>query len=112
SNLSRFGNHLTVHDNVIAVTGTAYQSNLITQRFFLFKRTGEWTDMNETVQFQLTGLYSYKFPYPIQFTSPTELTASVLVRGEQYYTGKVIEITTSDGTWHDVTIATVFEQDE
>jgi hypothetical protein len=110
--LGHFGKHLTIHGDVIAATGLAYESNSITQRFFLFKKSGEWTDMAETAQFQLPGLASYRFPYPIQFTSPNVLTASVLIRGDPYYTGKIVEIATTDGTWQDNTIEIIFEEHE
>lgn len=108
-----FGSHLTVHNNAIAATGIATQSdNTYTESFFLFEKNGEWTDMNETVQFQLPDVSSYRISYPIQFTSPKTLTASMLVKEDPYYTGKVIEITTSDGTWRDVTTTTIFEERE
>jgi len=110
-NLDYFGNSLTIYNDMIAATGLVYESGLITQRFFLFKKEGEWTDMNETVQFQLPSLVSAKFPYPIQFISPTELAAGIVEKTDNYYTGKVIKITSSSGTWLDVSTDTLFEED-
>jgi len=113
SYLAHFGHDLTVHGDMIVATGLAYESNLITQRFFLFRKIGEWADMYETVQFQLPAdLASYRFPYPIEFTSSTEMTAGVLIKEDEYYTGKVIELATSDGTWQDLSVTTLFEDHE
>lgn len=111
--LAYFGHDLAIHGDVIVATGIALESNLRGQRFFLFKRSGEWADMYETLNFGLSDSFaSSRFPYPIEFTSPTELTAGVLVKEGEYYTGKVIEITTSDGTWQDLPVSTLIEDHE
>jgi hypothetical protein len=112
SALSNFGYSLTIHGNTIAATGLAYESNVISQRYFLFKKTGEWADMNETIQFQLPNLASYRFPYSIQFTSAATLAAGLLLKENEYYTGKVIEISTVDGTWSDLSISTLYTDPE
>jgi hypothetical protein len=112
SSLGHFGYSLAVHGNQIAATGLVYESNTLTQRFFIFEKQGEWSNMNETAQFQLPSMPSYKFPFPIQFISPTEMVAGVLLKEDSYYTGKLVQITTSNGTWHDVSTSVLFEDKE
>jgi gliding motility-associated-like protein len=105
-----FGHHLTMNGNTIAATGIAYESGLGSEKIFLFRKNGaEWTDMNETTQFTVP-LSSYRNPYPIAFTSPTQMTAAVLEKEGDFYTGKVVEFSTQDQTWTDLTTTTLFEE--
>lgn len=111
--LAYFGHDLAVHGDMIVATGLSLESNSRAQRYFLFRKMGEWADMYETGNFYLPAdLASSRFPYPIEFTSATKMTAGLFVKAGEYYTGKVIEMTTSDGTWQDLSIATLFEEPE
>ncbi|SHG44746.1 gliding motility-associated C-terminal domain-containing protein [Chryseolinea serpens] len=110
SELGHFGEHITLLGNTIVATGLAFVSGSITQRFFVFRKSGEWTDMNETAQFQLSGLWSDKFPYSIALTSPKTIAAAMLIKEGEYYTGKVVEATTTDGSWQDLSVTTLFEE--
>lgn len=59
---------------------SCYESRCYLQRFFSFKKDGEWSDMNETAQLQLPAFMPHRFPYPIQLLSPTQITGCVLMK--------------------------------
>lgn len=108
--LTHFGIHLTINGNTIAATGLSYQPGSSGQKFFLFQKNGEWTDMNETIQLDLPGPVPYNYQWlPIQFISPTTITTTLLLQEGPGYTGKVVEMTTTDGSWQDLTLTTLYE---
>jgi gliding motility-associated-like protein len=108
-----FGMYLTIYGNMIAAQGIAYHpaSDTYSNAIFIFKKNGEWSDMTEKANFDLPSS-TYRYDYPIEFTSATQLTAGVLVQEGDYHTGKILEMTTTDGTWHDVSVVTLFEDTE
>jgi gliding motility-associated-like protein len=106
-----FGYHLTIQNNTIAATGISSEpGDTYAESYFLFVKSGEWTDATETVKFQVPQLSSYRYPYPIEFTSPNQLAAAIFIKDGNSYTGKILEITTNDGTWKDISVATLFEE--
>jgi hypothetical protein len=106
-----FGFHLTMINNTLAAVGVAFPaSGAGYYAVFLFTKAGEWTNSNETLQFDFPDVNPYYTRFPIEFIAPTEIVASLLVKEGTYYTGKILKLTTSDGSWQDVTAPVIFEE--
>lgn len=109
-----FGRYLAVSDDMIATMGLVYQNGTLEDKLFVYKKNnGEWEDATESAQVKIPGYNSsYRFPFPIQFVSPTQLVASVLVKGGTYYTGKVLQVTADDLSWQNLTHEVIFQEEE
>lgn len=106
-----FGYHLTMVNNTLAASGYAYPASGNGYfAVFLFTRVGEWTNMTSTTEFPYPPQDLLNLRFPIEFVSPTELVTAALVKDGDYYNGKLLQLSTTDGTWKDLTSSVMFEE--
>jgi gliding motility-associated-like protein len=107
-----FGRFLTAYDDVICTTGAVSEVGIAGLKLFTFKKNGEWADATETQQQTIPGgETSYRFYFPIQLLSSTELAASVLFKDGEYYTGRVLHVTAGNPDWQTLSSEVIFEEE-
>jgi hypothetical protein len=111
SSLAFFGGSLTKNGDWLAISGVEYSTPTPGQKFFLFKKNGDWSNAVETAKVAIPELeFSHKNPPPIQFVSPTAFAVGVLLKEGEYYTGKILQISATDPDWTGVTSETIYEE--
>lgn len=105
-----FGYQITATANGVATTTiNQLPDGSFSFNCLIFEKNGEWADMIETFRFEMPE--SSKIGYPIQFTSSTTLATSILAKdSDGFYVGKLIELTTNNGLWQDISVDVLFEE--